>query len=94
MCFEKGSEIEYNRIAAEVMKKHGVPTNDMYTFVKHLINMDKPAGFGADPFHFDKKSIHMPIVRLIEQVFRLPPIPETEEEKNSKQSAVNSGVRS
>ena len=79
--FEKGSEIEYNRIAAEIMKNHGVPTNDMYTFVKHLINMDKPAGFGADPFHFDRKPIHMPIVRVIEHMFRLPPIPGTEEEK-------------
>lgn len=91
--FEKGSEIKYNRGAAKVMKKHDVAINDMYTFVKHLINMKKPAGFGVDPFHFDKKPIHMPIVRLIEQMFRLPPIPETEEEKNSKQNAVISGVR-
>jgi hypothetical protein len=76
------------------MEKHGVPINDMYTFVKHLINMDKPAGFGADPFHFDKKPIHMPIVRVIEQIFRLPPMPETEEEKISKQNTPTSGVRS
>lgn len=79
--FEKGSEIEYNQIALKVMKKHGVPINDMHAFVKHLIDMDKPAGFGADPFHFDKKPIHMPIVRVIENAFRLPPAPETEEEK-------------
>lgn len=92
--FEMGSEIEYNRIAAGVMTKHGVPINDMCTLVKHLINMEKPAGFGADPFHFDKKPIHMPIVRLIEQMFRLPPIPEKEEEENSKQNAVKSGVHS
>ena len=85
--FEKGSEIEYNQLAAEVMKNHGVPMNDMYTFVKHLINMEKPAGFGADPFHFDKKPIHMPIVRVIEQAFQLPPMPETEEEKLSRQNA-------
>ena len=92
--FEKGSEIAYNQIAAGVMKKHSVPTNDMYTFVKHLINMDKPAGFGADPFHFDKKPIHMPIVRVIEQMFQLPPIPETEEEKTSKQKTPQNDVRS
>jgi hypothetical protein len=66
----------------------------MYTFVKHLINMDKPAGFGADPFHFDKKPIHMPIVRVIEQMFQLPPMPETEEEKTSKQKTPQSDVRS
>ena len=58
----------------------------MYSFVKKLINMDKPAGFGADPFHFDKKNIHMPIVRVIENTFQLPPAPETEEEKIVKQS--------
>jgi len=92
--FKKGSEVTYNQIAAAVMKKHSVPTNDMYTFVKHLINMDKPAGFGADPFHFDKKPIHMPIVRVIEQMFQLPPIPETEEEKTSKQNTTKSDTRS
>lgn len=92
--FEKGSEIEYNKIAADVMKKHNVSINDMHTFVKHLINMDKPAGHGADPFHFDKKQIHIPIVRVIERTFQLPPVPETEEEKISKQNAAKSSVRS
>lgn len=92
--FEMGSEVDYNQVAAEIMKKHGVPTNDMYSFVKNMINMEKPAGFGADPFHFDKKPIHMPIVRLIEQRFQLQPVPETEEEKSSKQNAVKSGIRS
>ena len=91
--FQKESEMAYNQIAAGVMKKHNVPINDMYGFVKHLINMEKPAGFGADPFHFDKKPIHMPIVRVIEQMFRLPPVPETEEEKTSKQNAAKNGVR-
>ncbi len=77
--FEKGSEIRYNRIAAKVMEKHNVSTNDMHTFVKNLINMDKPASHGADPFHFDRKPIHMPIVRVIEQTFRLRPTPATPE---------------
>jgi len=85
--FEKGSEIEYNRIAARVMAKHHVPVNDMHTFVKNLINMDKPAGFGADPFHFDRKPIHMPVVRLIEELFRLTPAPTTAEETASRQAA-------
>lgn len=79
--FELGSEIEYNAIAARVMARHGIATNDMYTYVKHLINMDKPAGHGADPFDFDRKPIHMPIVRVIEKFFGLKPMPETEEEK-------------
>jgi len=92
--FKLGTEIEYNRIAERVMKKHGVPINDMYSYARSVMNMDKPAGFGADPFNFDKKPIHMPVVRVIEQMFRLPPLPETAEEKDSKQNAVKSGVRS
>ena len=66
----------------------------MHTFVKHIINMDKPAGFGADPFHFDKKPIHMPIVRVIENAFSLQPVTETEEENTNKQNTATSGVRS
>ena len=88
--FKLGTEVEYNAIAERVMQKHGVPINDMHTFVRRLINMDKPAGFGADPFHFDKKPIHMPIVRVIEEMFQLPPIPETEEERTSKQNSESS----
>ena len=63
--FKPGTEIEYNAIAARVMKKHGVPINDMYTYVRDRIDMDKPAGHGADPFNFDKKPIHPPIVEAI-----------------------------
>ncbi len=33
----------------------------------------------------------MPIVRVIEQMFQLPPMPETEEEKTSKQKTPQSG---
>lgn len=85
--FEMGSEIEYNAIAAEVMAGHGVPTNDMYAYVKGLINMDKPAGHGFDPFNFDKKPIHMPIVRVIEQHFGFEAMPETAEEKAVREAA-------
>ena len=92
--FEKGSEIKYNAAAAKVMAAHEVAINDMHTFVKHIINMDKPAGFNADPFHFDKKPIHMPIVRVIENAFSLQPVPETEEENTNKQNTATSGVRS
>lgn len=63
--FEKGTEISYNVIAAKVMTKHGIPTNDMYTFVKGLIDMNKPAGHGADPFFFDRKPIHPPLREVL-----------------------------
>ena len=63
--FEKGTEIEYNALAAKVMAKHGIPTNDMYTFVKGLIDMNKPAGHGADPFFFDRKPIHPPLREIL-----------------------------
>ena len=92
-AFEKGSEIEYNDIAANVMQKNSVRTNEMYTFVRHLINMDKPASHGADPFSFEKKPIHMPIARIIEDTFHLPRIAETEEEKASRENAAASNVK-
>ena len=63
--FEKGTEINYNAIAVKVMAKHGIPTNDMYTFVKGLIDMNKPAGHGADPFFFDRKPIHPPLREIL-----------------------------
>ncbi|MFK7790889.1 MAG: SGNH/GDSL hydrolase family protein [Phycisphaeraceae bacterium] len=84
--FKMGTEIEYNAIAAKVMAKQSVPTNDMYRFVKHLINMDKPAGHGFDPFNFDKKPIHMPVVRTVEKMFGLKPMPETNEELAVKEA--------
>jgi len=65
--FELKSEIEYNTIAAKVMKENEIPINDMYTFAKGVMNMDKPASHGADPFHFDKKPIHSPILKVIQQ---------------------------
>ena len=65
--FRKGTEIQYNQIAERVMKKHGVPINDMYNYVKSIIDMDKPAGHGVDPFFFDRKPIHEPIHKYIIQ---------------------------
>ena len=38
---------------------------DMYSYVKGILNMEKPAGFGADPFHFDRKPIHSPVKEII-----------------------------
>lgn len=70
--FEKGSEIEYNKIAARVMAAHAVPVNDMYSFVLELIDMEKPASHGVDPFFFDRKPVHPPIVEAICKGLSLP----------------------
>ncbi len=72
--FEKGAEIEYNALAAKVMAKHGIPTNDMYTFVKGLIDMNKPAGHGADPFFFDRKPIHPPLREILRKDLGVVPV--------------------
>ena len=72
--FEKGKEIEYNAIAAKVMAKHGISTNDMYTFVKELIDMNKPAGHGADPFFFDRKPIHPPLREILHKELGVAPV--------------------
>ena len=70
--FELESEIEYNAIAARIMASHGIPINDMYTYVRDLIDMNKPAGHGADPFTTDKKPIHEPIVQGILRGLEMP----------------------
>ena len=72
--FAKGTEIEYNAIAAKVMAGHGIPTNDMYVFVRSLIDMNKPAGHGADPFFFDRKAIHLPLREILHKHLGVAPI--------------------
>jgi len=73
--FDMGSEIQYNAIAAKLMAEQNVPINDMYGHVKSLIDMNKPASHGADPFYFDRKPLHPPIVDSILQELKLPPLP-------------------
>lgn len=63
--FELGSEVEYNAIAAKVMAQRNVPICDMYTYVRELIDMEKPASHGADPFFFDRKPIHPPMIAAV-----------------------------
>lgn len=63
--FEKGTEVGANAAAARVMEEHGVPVNDMYGYVLGRIDMDKPAGHGADPFHFDRQPIYPPVLAAI-----------------------------
>ena len=69
--FKLGTEIEYNQVAVRVMKKHRVPINDMYNYVKDRIDMTKPAGFGFDPFHFDRQPLHPPIVAVVLKELKL-----------------------
>ncbi len=70
--FVLGSEIECNAIAARVMTGAGIPTNDMYSQVKGMIDMSKPAAHGFDPFDFDRKPIQEPIVKAILTSLDLP----------------------
>lgn len=63
--FDLKSEIQYNAIATKVMTSHKVPIHDMYGHVIELIDMDKPASHGADPFFFDRKPLHPFIVNRI-----------------------------
>ncbi len=46
----------------------------MYTFVKSLIDMNKPAGHGADPFFFDRKPIHPPLLDILRKYLGVAPI--------------------
>jgi len=68
--FKPSSEVEYNEIAVGVMKKHGVPINDMHAYAQGVMNMDKPAS--QDPFFFDGKPIHPPIVETIARELNVP----------------------
>ena len=80
--FKPGDEVDYNRIAQRVMSKHDVPVNDMYGYVRSFMDMDKPAGHGVDPFFFDKKPLHPPVVDAIVRELGLESI-----EREGKQDA-------
>ena len=53
-----------------LMAKYGIPTNDMYTFVKGLIDMNKPAA----PFFFDLKPIHPPLHEILRKYLGVAPV--------------------
>ena len=73
--FEMESEIKYNALATQVMKEQGVPINDMYSHVLKLIDMDKPAAHGADPFYFDRKPLYPPLVlSVLQQLDLIQPV--------------------
>lgn len=61
--FRPGSEIEYNQIAERVMKKYGVPINDMHAYALSVMKKEKFEG--PHPFYFDRKPLHPPVVENI-----------------------------
>ena len=63
--FDLGSEQQYNAISARVMAEYKIPINDMHAYVTSTIDMERPSG--SDPFTFDNKPLHPPIVRSILQ---------------------------
>lgn len=69
--FDLGSEVKYNAIATRVMASKKVSINNMHDYVRKLIDMKRPAPHGADPFSFDRKPLHPPIVRIIVRELQL-----------------------
>jgi hypothetical protein len=61
--YKPGSEIEYNQVAAAIMKKHGVTINDMHKVAESIMNMDKPNR--NDPYFFDNHPLHSPVAATI-----------------------------
>lgn len=68
--FRPGSEVEYNEVAQRVMKKHAVRINDMHAYALGVLERGKPNG--QDPFFFDGKPIHAPIVDIIARELSIP----------------------
>lgn len=64
--YDLGSEIEYNSIAAKIMRENGIPVLDMHAWV--LKNVEKR----GDSFSYKKIPIHEPIVASIEETLKLP----------------------
>jgi lysophospholipase L1-like esterase len=58
---DPGSEIEYNQIAAKVMREHQVAINDMHSYVTSNIKNKRD----SSPFSFDRYPMYPPIVRGI-----------------------------
>ncbi|MEZ6141185.1 MAG: SGNH/GDSL hydrolase family protein [Zavarzinella sp.] len=71
--FKPGDEIAYNQIAQKVMIRHRVPINDLHNYAKSIIDMDKPGPRDLDPFYFDNKQLHPPVVDSIVRELGLKP---------------------
>lgn len=71
--FDANSEIEYNKIAAEVMSKHGVVVCDLHAHVMAQFGPeDKHPAFNAYQKDFSKKklSLHAPLAEAIAKAVR------------------------
>ena len=58
---EADSEIEYNRIAAEIMKENQIMINDMHAY----INASEVAKKSNNPLSFNRHPLHPPVIRTI-----------------------------
>ena len=67
--FVPGSELEYNRLAAEVMTARNIVINDMYANMASVIDLDRPTSF--DPFSLDKKPLHPYMAKVIRRELTL-----------------------
>lgn len=56
---EPNSEIEYNAIAARIMKANGIPINDMHAKVSKIVE-EKPTR--EEPYRFGKKTLPHPFI--------------------------------
>lgn len=64
--FEVGSEIESNAIAAKIMAKERIPTNDMHAYVMSQRSLIPARGRSNDPFTFERNHfLHPPVVEVI-----------------------------
>ena len=58
---EADSEIEYNRIAAQIMNANSIMINDMHAY----INASEVARKSNNPLSFNRHPLHPPVIRTI-----------------------------
>jgi hypothetical protein len=66
--FEANSELEYNEIAAAVMKRQGIPVVDLHAYIMEQFEEDeKHPGYSKYNAAMEKKGhpLHAPLVRAI-----------------------------
>ena len=64
-----GDEVRYNKIAARVMQKAGVPINDMYTYgIESHKKMKHPNTYS----YKGGKPLHLPLLELIRKELNIP----------------------
>lgn len=61
--FDAGSEVEYNEIAAKVMREHRIPTTDLHALLTSQRDPKRPAS--GDPYNFDRSQLRVPLLDAI-----------------------------